>query len=89
MLLAIYKEMKDKLSLIDVAGNSALVVMSVLAFSVTFAKMTYVLKFVLFKLQQAPATKAKIFLLSDILLKKTICVTHRRGPSRKYIHNIS
>ena len=61
MLLAIYKEMKDKLSLIDVAGNSALVVMSVLAFSVTFAKMTYVLKFVLFKLQQAPTTKAKFF----------------------------
>ena len=66
--------------------SSALAVISVLNFSVTYAKITSVLKFVLFKLQQAPLAKAKHdFFLSDFYSKKTISVTHHKGPSIKYL----
>ena len=59
MLLAIYKEMTGRLALIDIVNKFALVVISVLALSVAFAKMTCVLKFALFKPQKAPLAKAK------------------------------
>ena len=52
MLLDIDKEMTDKLSLIEVGANEfCLVVMSVLGFSVTFAKINCLFKFVVFMLQ--------------------------------------
>ena len=48
LLFAIYKEMMDKLSLIDVASNEfGFGSIRVLAFSATFIKMSCVLKFVL------------------------------------------
>ena len=52
MLLVIYKEMTDKLSLIDVAANELCFASGERsAFSVAFAKMIFVLNFVLFKLE--------------------------------------
>ena len=68
---------------------SALLVLSVLDFLVTFAKMSWVLQFELLKLQLVAITKAiNDFFLFDFLSKKTICVTHRKAPSIKYVRKI-
>ena len=83
MLLAIYKEMTDKLSLIDVAGNE---------FCFGSDERSHLFGYFY---QNDLHFKVCVFLSynkhqqsRDFLSKKTMCVTHWKGPSIKYIHKI-
>ena len=80
MLLAIYKEMTGRLALIDIVNKFALVVISVLALSVAFAKM----HFSSHKKHHWQKQKTTFFCL--IFYSKK--AANRKGSSIKYVRKI-